>query len=85
MLLRRALALRCLRWRANALSAATPATFQPRNVVQGVSLGNIHLQVRLADHEMNHISGDFLMAIAGIANNLIAERLVTMRNSAGGA
>ena len=85
VLLRRALALRRLRWRANALSAATPATFQPGNVLQGVSLGNIHLQVRLADHEMNHISGDFLMAIAEYANNLIAERVVTMRNSAGGA
>ena len=73
VLLRRAIALRRLRWRANALSAATPPTFQPRNVVQGVSVGNVQLQVHLADHEMNHISGDFLMAIAEWVNNSCTE------------
>ena len=84
VLLRRAIALRRLHY-ASALSPVTPGTFQPRNVLQGASLGNVHLQIRLADHDMDH-SGDFLdFAIAEYANNLIAERVVATRTSAGGA
>ena len=34
---------------------------------------------------MNHISGDFFFAIAGYASNLIEQRVIAMRTSAGGA
>ena len=81
---RRAIAFRRLRY-ASALPSVTPRTLQPRNVLQGVSIGNVHLQVRFADHDMNHISGDFLFAIAEYANNLVEQRVIAMRTSAGGA
>ena len=84
VLLRRAIALRRLRY-ASALPPVTPRTLQSRNVLQGVSIGNVHLQVRLADHDMNHISGDLLFAIAEYANNLSEQRVIAMRTSAGGA
>ena len=49
VLLRRPYALRSLRY-TNALSAATPADFQPRSTLQGFSVGNVQLQFCLADH-----------------------------------
>ena len=87
MLLRRAIARRRLRYASASPSPVTLATFfQPRNfVLQGVSLGNVRLEVRLSEHDMNHVSGDFLFAIAEHANRLIEERVVTMRSSGGGA
>ena len=84
VILRRAIALRRLRY-ASTLPPVTPTTLQPRNVLQGVSIGNVHLQVSLAEHDMNHVSPDFLFAIAEYVNNLIEQRVIAMRTSAGGA
>ena len=53
------------------------------------SAGNLHRQgssqVRFAERDMNHISGDFFFAIAEHANNLIEQRVIAMRMSAWGA
>ena len=83
VILRHAIALRRLRYAST--HPVTPTTLQPRNVLQGISIGNVHLQVRLADHDMTHVSADFLFAIAAYVNNLIEQRVVAMRTSAGGA
>ena len=86
VLLRRAVAHRRARYASATPSPVTPRTFQPRNfVLQGVSVGDVHLQLRLAEHDMEHISGDYLMAIAEYVNHDIAERVAIMRNSRSGA
>ena len=82
VLLRRAIALRRQRYAAT-LPPGVPT--QPRNVLQGVSTGNVHLQVRLAEHDMNHVSGDFLFAIAEHVNHIIEQHVIAMRTSAAGA